>query len=57
VDTVINPDGNLCKTHTIGNRSAEHRLGTMENQSRHAEAVLGAPVLQRSPLGWDYFGG
>jgi len=35
----------------IGNRSAEHRLGTMENQSRHAETVLGAPVLQRSQKG------
>jgi len=32
----------------LGNRNAEHRPGTMENLSRPAEAVLGAPVLQRS---------
>jgi hypothetical protein len=37
----------LCKIYQICVRSAEHRLGTMENQYPHAEAVLGVPILQK----------
>jgi len=38
---------NLYKSHFAGLRSAEHRLGSLENPSLCAETVLGAPVLQR----------
>jgi len=30
----------------LQNRSAGHRPGAMENRSRHAEAVLGAPMVE-----------
>jgi hypothetical protein len=38
--------GKFNRDNALHNRSAGHRPGAMENRSRHAEAVLGASMVE-----------